>query len=262
MTGNVESKHNLSLASGRAAWLAEKMLGSSLPPITGTTSEKVLAETRGLLQTKQNEIDGARYDGVLKLLREEIPKLPLERRLELAQTNSIDVILLGVLAFDADPRVRLAVAKNDLTDGRHLRELMEREKEGEIYDEAKKYVYLTRPGLLPRRDRPAVTIQDVVPYNEKDLIESPFFRNYTDTWFKGSNIISKGTTVAGKNDLTAINKLVRSILTNASPRHVEKTNTSSTTRRSFLGHWLKFSGAAVVAGLFLAGLFWKLRRKN
>ena len=102
--------HDLSVVCGRCAWLASKLLNVDLPPMTPLTQERQIAETRRIIVDAVQE-----WRKRAGPPADEIAKAPFDRRLSMAQMGSTSPSLLAVLAEDADPFVRRAVATNRKT---------------------------------------------------------------------------------------------------------------------------------------------------
>jgi len=256
--GGPDVDQDMSLVSGRCAWLVSAMLDIPLSPINEVTPDQIIQDALEVVRRKwieKNEL-ASRKEKLSALIKNEIDKLPVDRRLALAQTNSIEIGLLSALSLDEDSRVRLAVATNDLTDSCDLFELMEREQSGEIYDMAKKYYYRTPEYSNPHRCDPDVRIEDIIgTYKEDDLVESPFFKNYTNDWFTNPVASATNSSIAVGAYVTNDDNRSRIVSTNEVVPLQQVPPSSSETSR---GYWFVVSG--IVAGVVLSGLFWRSKK--
>lgn len=143
---NDNKMHDISLVSGRSAWLASKMLNKELSPINARTSKREAAEVRGaILQAisdKRWEIAYSTYASIKCLLSD---------KLRLAESNSTKRELLVILAEDPDISVRKAVATNPKTPVATLVKLSKSDPDAEVREIARKNSEIIREFRLPKK---------------------------------------------------------------------------------------------------------------
>lgn len=138
LVNHADTKHDLNLEAGRCAWVLEKLLSTSLPPITANTPARDLT-----LAAYKSAVWARRAQSKVQVAGK-TADLPPEQRLSLASDTNTSFLLLAELALDEWVDVRAAVAANPSTSIFTILFLNRTEQDGAILETVRKNLMRSR----------------------------------------------------------------------------------------------------------------------